>query len=821
MKTKQIFIFAFVLILIFFNLSNFVNSEETPSTGSKILQGYYSSTNLSLYSGVVFSETEEVLKITFLTPGDLPEFLTDFSNIMSSAESKHNTYLKIDKSSEFIYEAHFTERTGSNYVFGNNKFYVPFNSTVRFSNGRIKLDVKEGSFFESVPSFLDNSLFGNSVEIAGKNITLSEDFILVDGKTSLNSDGWLVEQGYVAYKSNFIGVRNQNEQILIANKNLPDYQGNYLRQTDKTLEIRSVEDGEANIIFAPGHEILNTDKKDKLYLSLENGDSVFIQNREEQGLIPSFEHKASEDGKTILKNNGIPFKFEKGEFYIKEITPPKTKEDFKEPYQSVAMEIFSDSQQNEKIRINSYRQFKIMDLNDNDLVSYNDYNLPVSARIEDNSLQTIGQLREKYPNIDFSVPLRENFNEENAPPYLFYLTDNFMKENYDENFPISDIDFVSWENSAATGINKLHIGDQGVDPYFNIVPRDNTALTIFNHEYEHIKDNLIASKEINAIQEKYKDSSEDMQAFFNEREKLLNEKNELNSRLSKVKKNSYEDVSGQLELVKIENRLENLEEKIRQEYLYSRSSGTLQQTYNQVVISSYENFYENENSRQRVLDFSEGLQKDVNKELKEISKKYPEISIKGDEPNSELIEIIEENAPSLSEEDVSLFVNLKTLSKLSSNISESNEIEIFEGAIRDLSFSLRANKEVLKDSGAESEVGEKYYSEFEKIFQEETGLPYLYSSRNYADKSLDVFDSKYFELSATFKEMSYEQKVQKINSPNPQVSKNARALTQIAFDSGKMDVEEYKSLMGENYCEKPNCCDRKCILYKLLCEGNC
>jgi hypothetical protein len=43
-------------------------------------------------------------------------------------------------------------------------------------------------------------------------------------------------------------------------------------------------------------------------------------------------------------------------------------------------------------------------------------------------------------------------------------------------------------------------------------------------------------------------------------------------------------------------------------------------------------------------------------------------------------------------------------------------------------------------------------------------------------------------------------------------------MTQLAFDSGKMSISEYKNLMGEDYCKDENCNDKKCVLYKLNCE---
>jgi hypothetical protein len=59
------------------------------------------------------------------------------------------------------------------------------------------------------------------------------------------------------------------------------------------------------------------------------------------------------------------------------------------------------------------------------------------------------------------------------------------------------------------------------------------------------------------------------------------------------------------------------------------------------------------------------------------------------------------------------------------------------------------------------------------------------------------------------------------NSNVLEVRDTYRQLTQLEFDSGKMDVQEYKQIMGESTCAKPDCCDRKCEIYKLTCTGRC
>ena len=105
-----------------------------------------------------------------------------------------------------------------------------------------------------------------------------------------------------------------------------------------------------------------------------------------------------------------------------------------------------------------------------------------------------------------------------------------------------------------------------------------------------------------------------------------------------------------------------------------------------------------------------------------------------------------------------------------------------------------------------------------KFILEKSGFPYEYSFRNYDEPSWGVGSSSFAEISSTLREMTEEQIIERLNSDIPQVQENTARNIQLAFDSGKMSVKKYKRLMGEDYCRREDCRDKKCLIYTLTCE---
>jgi len=111
------------------------------------------------------------------------------------------------------------------------------------------------------------------------------------------------------------------------------------------------------------------------------------------------------------------------------------------------------------------------------------------------------------------------------------------------------------------------------------------------------------------------------------------------------------------------------------------------------------------------------------------------------------------------------------------------------------------------------EYDKKFYDMYKDLSDHVTktsGLPAVYA-----------FNPGNHELSSTYREESIEERKQKLHDGTPAEKEVYYQMTQLCFDSGKCPSKEYKQLMGNNYCEELDCCDRKCVIYKLNCEGGC
>ncbi|MCH7562036.1 MAG: hypothetical protein IIC67_11875, partial [Thaumarchaeota archaeon] len=248
-------------------------------------------------------------------------------------------------------------------------------------------------------------------------------------------------------------------------------------------------------------KIFNTDEEDKLNIFVRSGDGLFIENRNEEGLIPKIVHISSEDGTTSFFNNGFHFILNGDEI----IMAPKKQLDIEQiregNYQSVALEIESDSPNiQKKLRINSYRQFCLLSKGNEELVTFNKYDLPCSARLKDNEIQTIEQLMEKYPSIDFSVPEIQSFGlftgeikndlyGLKTPPYLLHIADTFFESTDGAIQNFDEVQFTD-EFNAGVGGSKLRLGRRALEPNEDFssmiqIREIISPLQVLTHEYEH------------------------------------------------------------------------------------------------------------------------------------------------------------------------------------------------------------------------------------------------------------------------------------------------------------------------------------------------
>jgi hypothetical protein len=422
-------------------------------------------------------------------------------------------YLKLNESTGLVEEAEIVTSGDSTYKFGEyESLSVKEGTHILYQDGKITVSGKENNFMYGN---LNISSFEESVNLFGDKIICAECSINeiklkglgkeTRGILEQTDKGYLIKYGEATYKQNLLTVDTKNEEVLIAdlNADLSDYQGSWLKQTSENLEIKSSESGSINLEILEEHDIFNTDAKDKLNIKLTKGDGLNIEKRADEGLIPKVIYASStnEGASTEIENDHLKFSFKDGEFYM---SPPKsvTRDDLFGKYQSVALELESDSaKEASKIRVNSYNQFIMLGKDNNELVSYNKYDLPVSSKIKDNELQTIEQLREKYPEMLFTTPSEK----ETMPPYMFYLTDIYIQEN-----PEALDEMKGWHYDLGTSASVVYfntfIGLEIVQTdspnNFEEIRKFTSPLQVFVHEHEHIKDNIIIREENKIINSK-------------------------------------------------------------------------------------------------------------------------------------------------------------------------------------------------------------------------------------------------------------------------------------------------------------------------------
>lgn len=823
MNKKRLFLF-FAIILLIINL-NFISSQ---GSCHNLIDGFQKMTpeQISLLQGIQVSEVNNSMNIYFISEGidfELLDFLSDYKEIMPRSLSKHDTFIRINKTSEEIYEADFTVKNGSKYLLGGYKnIYVPANSRLKYYNNLIDIEASDNSIFENLPEFL-NSDFFSDLKINGENITISQDLALLNGVLSFNEKGYLLEAGAVNYKQNLIEVTDKTGDILISNQDLGDYKDkNWIFQDENNLKIHSSSSGNVYLQALPNHEILNTDSLDSLSFNIMNGDEIDIQNRKNQGLVPLVNVKNSGEGISIINNDGLESSFWENDYAVDIGKMPSTKSDFEKPYQSVAMEINPNSDKNEKVVINAYRQFNILSNDNQELVSFNKYHLPVSTKIEDNSLQTIGQLREKYPEIYFNVFDSEYnaFNETNMPPYLFYLTDEFFKENPNALETFDKIQFTS--GGGATSANYLY-DIHGTSDYMLIedlsqlessykIREISGPLSTLNHEYEHHLDQIIMGKELEEI-EKLNDP--DMKILYQSYKELNMKFNQVTNDLKEIEKGSEESkkLNGLLKDLKKEKGL--VLSDLYSTYYEKYNEKTLMQCYNEIGLKAKENLFENEKKNHLYRDFALQIQDDLLKKYDPLLKENPQIKISNYNNDPYFLDV--------------LFSDLKSAELEKGNENIVSELEAYESSLRNLNILANENSINNKNNffNTVSNLEDSYLSlngyenEIRILFKTQTGVSYPYSLRDYNKEEgipEGIATSRFAEISSTIREQEESQIVQNINSPFETFDSPS---IQIAFDAGKMDIEKYKRLMGEDYCEKPDCCDKKCLTYKFLCEGSC
>ena len=611
-------------------------------------------------------------------------------------------------------------------------------------------------------------------------------------------------------------------------------------------------------------------EKGLLGFKVNNGDSLVVKGR--KGLVPEISH-TSKGGYVKISNGRFDFTLDK-EFKVdvSSISHEKTLNKIMEgKYQSVPFELTSPALDKNKLRIAATNQYAIIDKENEDRVVFNKYGIPIAAG--DDQMQTIDQLHAKWQEkgMDIKIygpdPLSQmllgikKFDKNEVSPYMVQVVDYWLETHPEAVTNIKTIEISDAANAAFTGKQSLLLGELIFDPYYAdklaSVSTDRNfdkPLTIITHEYEHLLDDLVAKNDKEALGDLVNKEGSKLRPEMSKRASTI---------INKEDKIERRDVLNSLhnavpELVEKEKKTyEQAKELFEKEGYegYMRKYKYLKTTEDvDTNLKGQKDLYETYSKDTEIIDSiqKEGFNKtmvkygDYIKECVyearinvETSKKLFEYFAKKEEfkpLDLTYNDIVKSSKANLLESDRfknSISKVVETLEKEKDSYeadakkSAEDIVERFKKDPKKTTGLIIDQLSMLEHFGEISENIASLNKEVTRVVEEETGLPANYAFRDYGavmeDWFVDMFGQGYkkenglAELSSTYREESIGERKLKVNSQNPKVSDMYTKLTQVAFDSGKMQAEEYKAIMG-NICKRKDCCDQKCKIYKLTCK---
>lgn len=524
------------------------------------------------------------------------------------------------------------------------------------------------------------------------------------------------------------------------------------------------------------------DNHQGLFLSISDGDVLYIINRQEADKIPEIRRTTTSGGKSFIATGRLSLQLEENNFFL----APKIQSyagaaDYalvkRGQFKSVPLQIKTDN--GEYLSINSGNQYVYFKEGEQSTVLYNDFGIPVSESFSVNRFRSISDLASKYPNIKFTTdPILTRIGD--VDPSIIQILDKWLTDNSEAVNKIKKIEFNTQHNAFADSREpgSLGFGESALDPYtLAAMPiRKNTVFSIITHEFEHAQDFIIAEEEKMVL---------------------------AGLALSETK---------EVDLSKPEYRL-------------------LSDVYTDVVVSAYNKLAETE-------EFSEVMGEIENRLY---GLRYAQFIRKGTSKEEDIIRDTKATQPgvlpylkealSMSTEELDKKIGdlqpLRTallLSKFKLVQTPEGKVHFdYRGAGEEMPGYVHSVHNYLNLFGQIYPEYEVLRKKMDDAFQTHSELPYIYGLRDYSEVRFfeevipEKEKRKFNEVSSTFAELSLEGRRIKIQNGNEAF----RKLAQISFDASKMKVEDYKYLMGQDFCGKPNCCDKKCIIYQLNCVGAC
>ncbi|MBL7100423.1 MAG: hypothetical protein ISS23_00545 [Nanoarchaeota archaeon] len=219
-----------------------------------------------------------------------------------------------------------TTEKGGTFVFGNDRIDAPPETRLFFKDGKLILIIPDNGMLEKAPSLLKPRTEGNTIEIWGENIKLPGGFILQDGTLSYKNGQAYVEESGIA-QINGVKIDNTWDEpgrvnVYFDGKKHETETEDYISFGKKELFIYGNEKYpyKPEFEFQEGNPYLKFDEKSDRFL-IKDVENVLIniENRDEEGLIPSLSiQKLSEFSNIHLENGEIKIRYTDKLAYIAE-----------------------------------------------------------------------------------------------------------------------------------------------------------------------------------------------------------------------------------------------------------------------------------------------------------------------------------------------------------------------------------------------------------------------------------------------------------------------------------------------------------------------
>lgn len=791
-------------------------------------------------TGFILSSEDKEAKFNY---GDSVYENFDKANLIFSKDENGNITLK-----EAYIEVNYK---GSTFNFNDIKqFKAAPGSRLKYKNGVLKVEHDE-NYWQSASNYLNQDIKidgvgafyikENEISCLAYVCTLNKLKLSSNSIVDIQENGYLLKNGEAEFKELDIKVDDKikNSEVFLTEA-INTYDGNYILSKENYIEMNT-KTAPIQIEVLKNNKVLDTDNKDKLLFDTGVGSNIKILNRDDQNLIPTITYKGPDTNPTKIINNDFTFKISENKIDMSR--PDRLVRNiryYEWPYQSNAFELTNE---NKKLRIDAYSQAVLLDKNDQQSVSYNQYDFPISNKLSENQCQSLDCLKSKYPKINF-LPPGPNLGLE-THPFMVEYVNKWLENNPEALNKIDQFEFSPGIGSHY--VNKgINLDEYQVDPlissdqYWKVYRGLDKGYGILDHEYTHLfNDN------INDMEEEYLISTNpEFETKVQKLNSLEEETKKLNKEFTQLSFKEYIGTLSEDEKKKLEQLkqfipyvyLSTIQErnKLKESWVSENGYEGLNFVYGDYLVKLNNNLLNQESSKEDLKGIIDKVNSAVitglrNGNQNEFDKAVSKV--KGDYKSSgkDFDKIL--NGENIVDK-TKLVTEIMTQIRSSTNYKFWDYDDLITAQIsnRRLSNLMQSsnNGEILDELSGIQDVfilqkdeNKKSISKDIEEFAEKNGIPSiyaLYSSSGYVtSNSLEEIRSKNFaEFDATYMEESINLRKQRVASSNKKLSDSYKFLTQVNFDSGRMNSKEYSDIM-QIKCQTPDCMELKCKEYKLIC----